>query len=133
MSAHVFLNLSNELGGKRKMRGSPSILFLFRNVNTRVQMLDDIKITLKPHFCHKFCLIWFFTSLRLEPAVPRSQVKHSTTEPLRSLNFCRENVIILSLCMQRCYGRHNASRKSVNLYWFIDFIASHFLLKDATS
>ena len=27
------------------------------------------------------------TPLRLEPAAPRSQVKHSTTEPLRSL-FC---------------------------------------------
>ena len=25
-------------------------------------MLDDIKITLKSHFCHNFCLIWFFTS-----------------------------------------------------------------------
>ena len=26
------------------------------------------------------------------------------------------------LCIQRCYGRHNVSRKSVN-QWFIDFIA----------
>ena len=26
--------------------------------------------------------------------------------------FCRKNVIILSLCTQRCYGRHNVSRKS---------------------
>ena len=32
-------------------------------------------------------------------------------------------LIILSLCMQRCYGRHNVSRKSVNHQWFIDFIA----------
>ena len=35
MSAHVFLNLSNELGGEgggeKKMRGLPSILSLFRN------------------------------------------------------------------------------------------------------
>ena len=32
MSAHVFLNLSNGLGGEReKMRGLPSILFLFHN------------------------------------------------------------------------------------------------------
>ena len=28
--------------------------------------------------------------------------------------FCRKNVIILSLCTQRCYGRHNVSRKSIN-------------------
>ena len=26
----------------------------------------------------------------------------------------RKNVIILSLCSQRCYGRHNVSRKSVD-------------------
>ena len=31
-------------------------------------------------------------------------------------HFCRKNVIILSLCTQRCYGRHNVSRKSVN-HW----------------
>ena len=31
--------------------------------------------------------------------------------------------IILSLCMQRCYGCHNVSRKSVNHWRFIDFIA----------
>ena len=28
--------------------------------------------------------------------------------------FCRKNVIILSLCTQRCYGHHNVSQKSVN-------------------
>ena len=33
------------------------------------------------------------TSVRLEPAAPRSRVKHSTTEPLRSLLI----TIILSL------------------------------------
>ena len=27
------------------------------------------------------------TPVRLEPAAPRSRVKHSTTEPLRSLKF----------------------------------------------
>ena len=25
-----------------------------------------------------------------------------------------KNVILLSLCTQRCYGRHNVSRKSIN-------------------
>ena len=29
-------------------------------------------------------------------------------------HFCRKNVIILSLRTQRCYGRHNVSRKSIN-------------------
>ena len=28
----------------------------------------------------------------------------------------RKNVIILLLCTQRCYGRHNVSRKSINHY-----------------
>ena len=48
MSAHVFLNLSNELGKIHKMQGLPSIfLSLFRNEfnkfnNTRAPMLDSI-------------------------------------------------------------------------------------------
>ena len=29
-------------------------------------------------------------------------------------HFCRNNVMILSLCMQRCYGRHNVFRKLIN-------------------
>ena len=29
-------------------------------------------------------------------------------------DFWRKNVIILSLCTQRCYGRHNVFRKSMN-------------------
>ena len=80
MSAHVLLNLLNELGKRDKMRGLPSILSLFRNEfnkfnNTRARMLDSIYHMIKSH-------------------------------------FCRKNVIIL-LCMQRCYGRHNVSRKSI--------------------
>ena len=35
------------------------------------------------------------------------------TNTLKS-HFWRKNVIILSLCMQRCYGRHSVSRKSIN-------------------
>ena len=64
MSAHVLLNLLNELGKRDKMRGT----------NVRFYLTYDIKITLKSH-------------------------------------FCRKNVIILTLCTQRCYGRNNVSRK----------------------
>ena len=58
MSAHVLLNLLNELGQRDKMRVLSSILSLFHNEfnkfnNTRARMLDDIKITLKSHFCRK--------------------------------------------------------------------------------
>ena len=47
MSAHVLLNLLNELGKRDKIRGLPSILSLFPNElskfnNTRAQMLDSI-------------------------------------------------------------------------------------------
>ena len=47
MSAHVLLNLLNELGKRDKMRGLPSILSLFRNEfnkfnNIRARMLDSI-------------------------------------------------------------------------------------------
>ena len=47
VSAHVLLNLVNELGKSDKMRGLPSILSLFRNdfntLNTiRARMLDSI-------------------------------------------------------------------------------------------
>ena len=47
MSAHVLLNLLNELGKRDKMQGLPRILSLFRNKfnkfnNTGAQMLDSI-------------------------------------------------------------------------------------------
>ena len=82
MSAHVLLNLLNELEKIDKMRGLPSILSIFHNEfnklnNTRARMLDSIYHMIKYH-------------------------------------FCRKNVIILSLCTQRCYGRHNVSRKTIN-------------------
>ena len=86
MSAHVLLNLLNELGKRfRKELGLSSILSFFRNEfdkfnNTRARMLDSIyhmTNTLKSHFWHK-------------------------------------NVMILSSCTQRCYGRNNVSRKSIN-------------------
>ena len=63
MSAHVLLNLLNELGKRDKMRGLPSILSLFRNEfnkfnntrarNVRFYLSYDIKITLKSRFSRK--------------------------------------------------------------------------------
>ena len=37
-------------------------------------------------------------------------------------HFCSKNVIIMSLCTQRCYGRSNVFRKSINRWCFFDFI-----------
>ena len=85
MSAHVLLNLLNELGKRDKMRGVSSFLSLFRNEfnkfnNTRARMLDSI---------------------------------YYMTNTLKS-DFWHKNVIILSLYTQCCYGCHNVSRKSIN-------------------
>ena len=65
LSAHVLLNLLNEMGKRDKMRGLPSILSLFRNEfnkfnNTRARMLDSIyhmTNTLKSHFWRKNVII----------------------------------------------------------------------------
>ena len=51
ISAHVLLNLLNELGKRDKMRGLPSILSLFRNKfnkfnKTRARMLDYVQLKL---------------------------------------------------------------------------------------
>ena len=60
MRAYVLLNLFNELLKIDKMRGLPSILFLFRNEfnkfnNTGARMLDSIY-----HMTFKLCLIHIF-------------------------------------------------------------------------
>ena len=66
MSAHVLLNLLNELGKRDQMRGLPSILSLFRNEfnkfnNTNARMLDPIyHMTLRlfeSHFCRQNVII----------------------------------------------------------------------------
>ena len=60
MSAHVLLNLLNELGKRDKMRGLPSILSLFRNKfdkfnNTGARMFDSIcQMTLELFSNHIF-------------------------------------------------------------------------------
>ena len=94
MSAHVLLNLLNQLGKRDKMRGLPNILSLFRNEfnkfnNTRAGLLNSI---------------------------------YHMTNTLKS-HFWRKNVIILSLCTQCCYGRHKVSRKSIKPLVVYPFIA----------
>ena len=85
MSAHVLLNLLNELGKRDKRRGLPSILSLFCNEfnkfnNTRARMIDSM---------------------------------YHMTNTLKS-HFWRKNVMVLSSCMQHCYGRNKVSRKLIN-------------------
>ena len=85
MSAQVLLNLLNELGKRDKMRGLPSILSLFRNE---------------------------FNKFNNTRARMLDSIYHMTNT--LKLDFWRKSVIILSLCTQCCYGRHNVSRKSIN-------------------
>ena len=85
MSAHVLLNLLNKLGKRDKMRGLPSILSLF------------------PNEFNKFNN----TRARLLDSI------YHLTNTLKSY-FWRKNVMILSSCTQRCYGRNNVSRKSIS-------------------
>ena len=82
MSAHVLLNLLNKLGKRDKMRGLSSILSLFRNEFNK------------------------FNNTRAR--IMLDSIYHMRNT-LKS-DFSRKNVIILSLCTQRCYGRHNISR-----------------------
>ena len=67
------------------MQGKPRILSLFRNE------------------CNKFNN----TRARMLDSI------YQMTNTLKS-HFWRKNVMILSLCAQRCYGRHNVSGKSIN-------------------
>ena len=80
MSALVLLNLLNGLGKRDKMRGLPSILSLFRNE---------------------------FNKFNNTRALMLDSIYYMTNT-LKS-RFWRKNVIILSLCTQHCYGRHNVS------------------------
>ena len=99
MSVHVLLNLLNKLGKRDKMRGLRSILSLF---------------------CNKFNKFNNTGAGMLD-----SFLSFDIKITLKS-HFCRKNVIILSLCIQQCYGCHNVSRTSVNHLRFIDFIAWHY-------
>ena len=85
MSAYVLLNLLNELGKRDKMRGLPGILSLFRS---EFNKFNNTRARILDSIFHM-------------------------TNTLKS-DFWRKNVIILSLCTQRCYGRNNISRKSIN-------------------
>ena len=85
MSADVLLNLINELGKRDKMRGLPSILSLFRNEFNKFNN----------------------TRARMLDSI------HHMTNTLKS-HCWRKKVMVLSLCTQRCYRRHNVSQKSIN-------------------
>ena len=85
MSAHVLLNLLSKLGERDKMRDLPSILSLFRNE---------------------------FNKFNNTRARMLDSIYHMTNT--LKYDFWRKNLIILSLCTQRCYGRHNLSNKSIN-------------------
>ena len=81
MSVHVLLNLLNELGKRDKMRGKPRILSLFPNS---------------------------FNKFNNTRARMLDSIYHMTNTLIS--HFWRKNVMILSPCTQRCYGRNKVSR-----------------------
>ena len=85
MSVHVLLNLLNELEKRDTMRGLPSILSLFSNSFNKFHN----------------------TRARMLDSI------YHMTKYVKS-HFLRKNVMIVSSCTQRCYGRHNVSRKSID-------------------
>ena len=85
VSAHVLLNLLNKFGKRDKMRGLQSILSLFRN---EFNKFNNTRARMLDSIYHMT----------------------NTLKP----DFWRKKFIILSLCMQRCFGRHKVSHKSVN-------------------
>ena len=93
MSAHALLNLLNELGKRDKMRGLPSILSLFRNEFNKFNN----------------------TRARMLDSI------YHMTNTLKS-HFWRKNVIILSLCTQRCYLIFTT--KKVNFLFILYFFRS---------
>ena len=80
MSVHVLLNLLNELGKRDKMRGLPSILSLYCN---EFNKFNNTRARMLDSIYHMI-------------------------NTLKSHSW-RKNVILLSLCTQRCYGRHFVS------------------------
>ena len=86
MSANVLLNLLNELEKRDKMRGLPSILSFFCNEFNKFNNTRARMIDSIHHMTLRFFEISFL--------------------PLKCYN--------LLLCTQRCYERHNVSRKLIN-------------------
>ena len=72
------------------MRGLPSILSLFSNEFNK-----------------------FKARIRARIRARMLDSIYHMTNTLKS-HFLRKNVMILSSCTQRCYGRNNVSRKSIN-------------------
>ena len=85
MSAHILLTLLIELMKRDQMRGLQSILFIFCN---EFNKFDNTRALMSDSIFHMInCLESYF--------------------------LCKKRYI-LSLCTQRCYGRHNVSLKSIN-------------------
>ena len=80
MIVHVLLILLNELGKRDKMRGLQGNLSLFLEFNSQLFKSTNVR---------------FYLSYDIKIT-------------LKS-HFWRKNVIILSLCTHRCFGRHNVS------------------------
>ena len=85
MSAHVLLNSLNELGKKIKCEACRAFNLFFRSE---------------------------FNKFNNTRARMLDSIYHMTNT--LKYHFWHKNVMILSLCTQRCFGCHYVSRKSIN-------------------
>ena len=85
MSAHVLLNLLNELGKRDKMRGLPSILSLFRN---EFNKFNNTSLTLRD-VCYN--ARWFWTTVRYGSRTKYFKIKVCVIEYVSFLGDLRHN------------------------------------------
>ena len=81
--------------------------------------------------CEACQAFYLFSPTRLINSIKHEHSCKMTLRLLLSLISDFENVIILSLCTQHCYGCHNVSRKSTSGLWILMHGVNS--LPDATS
>ena len=115
MSAHVLLNLSNQLAKRDKMRGLPSILSLFRNefnkfnknkvMNVRLYLIHNIKL---PKVSKEANIRKLYSQVQhLTQDTTSESNKNTRGQPFPSRQisyFWHENIKIVSSFTQRYNG-----------------------------
>ena len=67
------------------------------------------------------------TPVRLEPAVPRSPVKHSTTEPLHSLQYSVNINTFVAISVHYSYVLELISHNNTSAYFIFFVIGACFI------
>ena len=68
------------------------------------------------------------TPVRLEPAVPRSPAKHSTTEPLRSLQYSVNINTFVAISVHNSYVLELISHNNTSAYYIFSLLEPVLLI-----